>query len=152
MIRKARLQDAEQVSKLMLQDLANPHMIFPRAMIQKFLEHAKLENIKKEYENPDLLAFVYEEKSKILAFIVGYFKENKTVYLDYVSGDSKKIKKALVEYFEKECKKLDIKEIITDTYKFLENKLIYEEAGFSFVRSERKTLGLEVLWYSKKLE
>jgi len=151
MIRKARLQDAEQVSKLMLQDLSNPHLNIPGMMIQKFVEHAQLENLKKEYYNPDLLAFVYEEKSKVLAFIVGYLKKNNTVYLDYVSGNSKDIKKALLNRFEEECKKLDVKEIMADTYKFLENKLVYEESGFSFVRSERRILGLEVLWYSKKL-
>lgn len=151
MIRRAILQDAEQVSKIMIQDLANAHLFIPKKMIEKFLEHARLENIRKEYENPNLFAFVYEEKNKILAFIAGYFKENKTVYLDYISGNSKKIKKDLVEHFEKECKKLGIKEIIADAYKFLENKLIYEEAGFSLVKSEKKMLGLEVLWYSKKL-
>lgn len=151
MIRKARLQDAEQVSKIMLQDLSNHSIPLPRSMREKFLEHARLENLKKEYGNPDLLAFVYEEKNMVLAFIVGYFKPNNVVYLDYVSGTSKNIKKALVKHFEKECKKQGIKEIIADAYKFFENKLIYEESGFSFVRSERKLLGLEVLWYSKKL-
>lgn len=152
MIRKARLQDAEQVSKLMIQDLSNHKIPLPTSTMEKFLEHARLENLKKEYYNPDLLAFVYEEKTKILAFIVGYLQKNNTVYLDYVSGTSKDIKKSLIKHFEEECKKLKVKEIIADTYKFLETKIIYEEAGFSFVRSEKKVLGLEVLWYSKKLE
>lgn len=147
MIRKAKIEDSEQISKLMLRDLENPNPKFPKEMIQKLKKHASIRGIKKEFDNDKLLAFVFEDEI-INGFVVGYIEENNEVFLHYISGDLE-IKKKLVNHFEEKCKKLGIQKIRTDTFKFMENKLIFEEEGFKFVRPEKVTEDLEMLWYEK---
>jgi N-acetylglutamate synthase-like GNAT family acetyltransferase len=149
MIRKAKIKDSEQISKLMLKDLEKPNTKFPEQMIKQLTEHASVRGVKKEFNNNKLIAFVFEDNNIIKGFTVGYIRENNEVFLHYVNGNSKKIKKKLVKYFEKECKKLNIQKIKTDTFEFMENKLIFEEESFKFIKSEKITEDLEILWYEK---
>lgn len=150
MIRRAIVKDAKEISKLMLADLERPHPKFPKPMIEKFRNHAQIESINNEFGNPDMIALIFENKNKILGFVVGY-KEDDKAFLHYVSGPDKKIKLELINAFERECSKLDLKEIKTDTFEFMENKKIFEEAGFKFFKAENLTPNLKMLWYKKRL-
>ncbi|MBU4502996.1 MAG: hypothetical protein KKA79_10460 [Nanoarchaeota archaeon] len=150
MIRKARISDAENISKIMLNDLINPNPNFTERMIKKFREHAQIGSIKKEFENSDIIILVFEEDNKILGFVVGY-KENKVAFLHYVSGLTKNIKLKLIKSFEKKCKYLKLKEIKTDTFEFMENKHIFEKADYKFFKSEDIKPKLKMLWYKKRI-
>jgi len=151
MIRKAIVEDAKEISKLMLRDLAHPHPSFPKPMIENFRKHARIEGIRKEFENPNLIAFVFEKGQRITGFVVGYKEEGKKSFLHYVTGNSKTVMVELVKAFEKECKSLGIKEIKTDTFEFMKSKEVFEEAGFEFFKSETLAPNLEMLWYKKRL-
>lgn len=150
MIRRAIVKDAEGISKLMLTDLDKSHTSFPKPMIENFRKHAQIKGIKREFNNPNIISFVFEERTKILGFIIGYKEDNKA-FLHYVSGLNKYIKSKLIKAFEKECLKLNLYEIKTDTFEFMENKKIFEEAGFKFFKSDNLTPNLKMLWYRKCL-
>lgn len=150
MIRKAVLSDAKDISRLMINDLANPNPNFPSEMIVKFREHAQIEEVEKEFKNPNLIALVFRKSGKTTGFVVGY-KEDKKAFLHYVTGYTKNIRLILIKTFEKECLKLRLDEIKTDTFEFMENKNIFELAGFEFFKAENLTPKLKILWYKKRL-
>lgn len=148
---KATRQDSKEISKLMLLDLKNPNPNFPYEMINRFREHAKEENILKEFENPKLIAFVAINKKDFLGFIVGYEEYSNTDavigYIDYITAKNDKTKKALLDRFIKECKAKNINQVIKDSFEFMSSNNFFKSNGFKLIKKEKLIENLEVLWY-----
>ncbi|MFP4524500.1 MAG: hypothetical protein ACOCRX_05700 [Candidatus Woesearchaeota archaeon] len=149
---KAAIGHAKEISELMLSDLKNPNSKFPQKMINIFREHAKEENILKEFNNPGLIAFIAKNKGKVLGFIVGYEDTlNYSTMIHYITANEIEIKKELLDQFIKECKLKNIKKIITDTFEFMENKDFFELNKFRLMKKEEVAPDLEMLWYELNL-
>ena len=140
----------KDVSKMMQNDLLNPDPRFPAAMISRFRDHAKEENILKEFENPDLISFFAIKNDALIGFIVGYKEDAQKAMIHYVSGDSFETKKKLLQKFIYECKNMKIDSIITDSFEFMENNTLFMKNGFMVVKKENITKNLEMLWYELK--
>lgn len=134
----------------MINDLKNPSNKFPQYMISKFREHAKEENIDKEFDNPDLIGLMAIENKDVLGFIVGY-KDNSSIMLHYVAGKNITIKKKLLDRLIKLCKIKNISSLKTDTFEFMENNQLFKSSGFKLTKKEKLTKNLEVLWYELNL-
>jgi len=149
---KAVIGHAKEISELMSSDLKNPHSKFPQKMINIFREHAKEENILKEFNNPGLIAFIAKNEGKVLGFIVGYEDTlNDSTMIHYITANEIEIKKELLDQFIKECKLKNIKKIITDTFEFMENKDFFELNKFRLMKKEEVAPNLEMLWYELNL-
>src|SRR3989344_1333245 len=149
---KAVVEHAKEISKLMLSDLKNPNSKFPKKLINSFREHAKEENILKEFKNPGLIAFVAKIEGRIVGFIVGYEDTlNDSAMIHYITANEIEIKKELLDLFIKECKLRNIKKIITDTFEFMKNKDFFESNKFILIKKEEVTPNLEMLWYELNL-
>jgi N-acetylglutamate synthase-like GNAT family acetyltransferase len=151
-ITRATIEHSKQISQLMLSELNNPNPKFPKEMINKFREHAKEENIIKEFENPGLIAFVAIISKRLVGFIVGYkdLLINQAM-IHYITADGIIIKEKLLKRFIKECKSRNIDKIITDTFEFMDNKDFFESNGFVLTKKEKLTPNLEMFWYEVKL-
>ena len=100
---------SEEISTLMLADLANPDPRFPSKMIEQFREHAQKENISKEFDNLHLMAFLAIDINKLKGFIVGYEEKSNTVaVIHYIHGETMIIKRLLLKHFISECKRRKI--------------------------------------------
>ena len=107
---KAVIGHVKEISELMSSDLKNPNSKFPQKMINNFIEHAKEENILKEFKNPGLIAFIAKNEGKVVGFIVGYEDTLKdSAMIHYITANEIEIKKELLEQFIKECKLKNIK-------------------------------------------
>ncbi|MEK6857882.1 MAG: GNAT family N-acetyltransferase [Nanoarchaeota archaeon] len=149
---KATIKDAKAISELMLSDLQNPPKEFPEEMVDKFREHAREENIKKEFQNPELILFIAENEKNIVGFIVGYkevLKNNAMIH--YVTANKIEIKKKLLERVIQECRLKKIKKVITDGFEFMENDKFFKSQGFIFTKKEKIAPNLEMLWYELNL-
>ena len=120
-------------------------------MINKFREHAKEENIIKEFENPKLMAFLSVERDKVEGFVVGYENDIRSAMIHYISAKSYEVKKELLGTFIKECKLRKITKVITDAFKFMDNNLFFKSQGFELTKKEKLTINLEMLWYGLKI-
>ena len=121
-------------------------------MIDCFREHAKEENILKEFKNPKLMAFVAKNKKGVVGFIVGYEDTLKSkAMIHYITSNEIKIKKELLGRFIEECKFKNIKKIITDTFEFMTNKDFFESNKFILMKKEEIAPNLEMLWYELNL-
>ncbi|MBR9676638.1 hypothetical protein GOV04_00665 [Candidatus Woesearchaeota archaeon] len=147
----ASKDDASVISELMLTDLEKPNPLFPKEMIEKFKEHASKKKILKEFENTNLIGFVAVNNNVITNFIVGYQKSDSVVMIHYLSGNDITAKKALLKQFTEECKKRKIREIIADTFEFMQNNQIFKTKGFILTKKEKITENLELLWYRKNI-
>ena len=134
-----------QISKIMLNDLANPDKKFSKEIIDQYREHAQENNLIKEFENPNLISFLAIKDNKVLDFIVGY-KEKNTAIIHYISGNNVEIKRDLIRRFIEECKERNITKIIADSFEFMQNDIIFKETGFKIFKKE-KFDNLELLWY-----
>lgn len=150
-IMKATIENSREISGLMLSDLKDPNPDFPKEMINNFREHAKEENIKKEFENPKLIAFLAVDKDKLDGFIVGYETDVLGAMIHYVSAKSAKTKKELLDNFIKECKTRKMKEVITDTFEFMDNNNFFRLNGFTLFKKEKINNKIETLWYKQKI-
>jgi len=149
---KAIIGHAKEISELMSSDLKNPNSKFPQKMIDNFIEHAKEENIIKEFKNPKLIAFIAKNEGKVVGFIVGYEDTlNDSAMIHYITSNEIKIKKELFDRFIKECKLKNIKKIITDTFEFMENKDFFESNKFRLMKKEEVAPNLEMMWYELNL-
>ena len=107
---KAVIGHVKEISELMSSDLKNPNSKFPQKMINNFIEHAKEENIIKEFKNPGLIAFIAKNEGRIVGFIVGYEDTLKdSAMIHYITAKEIEIKKELLDKFIKECKLKNIK-------------------------------------------
>ena len=148
---KATIEYSKEISKLMLSDLKNPNYKFPQKMINNFKEHAKEENIIKEFKNPKLIAFIAINEDKVVGFVVGYEKNPNNVMIRYISAKSDEVKKKLLNMFIKECKIRNIGKIITDTFEFMDNNNFFKSNGFILTKKENLSKNLEILWYGLNL-
>ena len=148
---KATIEYSKEISKLMLSDLKNPNYKFPQKMINNFKEHAKEENIIKEFKNPKLIAFIAINEDKVVGFVVGYEKNPNNVMIHYISAKSDEVKKKLLNMFIKECKIRNICKIITDTFEFMDNNNFFKSNGFILTKKENLSKNLEILWYGLNL-
>ncbi|MBU4283483.1 MAG: GNAT family N-acetyltransferase [Nanoarchaeota archaeon] len=144
---KATNEYSKEISKLMLLDLKNPNSSFPPEIINNFREHAKEENIIKEFENPKLIAFIAIDEDKVIGFVVGYEKDPSSAMIHYISAKSNEVKKELLDSFIKECKVKKVNRIITDTFEFMDNNNFFKSNGFTLTKKENVTPTLEMLWY-----
>lgn len=142
---------SKEVSELMLLDLKNPNPAFPQDMITNFREHAKEENIMKEFENPKLIAFLAVDDDKVEGFVVGYKKDTRSAMIHYLSAKSDELKKELLDSFIKDCKIRKINRVITDTFEFMDNNKFFKSNGFRLAKKENITRNLEMLWYELNL-
>jgi hypothetical protein len=150
-ILKPTIEYAKQISDLMLSDLEKPNSKFPNEMINRFREHAKEENIIKEFENSNLIAFISKNGDKITGFIIGYEnKFQKNAMIHYITGN-KIEKKELLQNFIKECKLRGLNRIITDTFEFMSNNVFFKSNNFYLTKKEKITPALEMLWYELNL-
>ena len=149
---KARKEHSKKISELMLSELEIHGLRFPDKLIKGLREHAKEENILREFEDGNLIAFVAITSRKLVGFIVGYEDLSKDcAMIHYITSTSIKIKEELLERFIKECKYRDISKIITDTFEFMSNKEFFESNRFVLVKKERLAVDLEMLWYEFRL-
>ncbi len=149
---EAEIKCSKAISKLMLSELKIYESRFPKKMIKIFREHAKEENIVKEFKNQKLIAFVAKNKEKIVGFIVGYEDSLKEkVMIHYIASNETKIKKELLDRFIKECRLKKVKQITTDTFEFMANKNFFELNKFILMKKEEVTPNLEMLWYKLDL-
>jgi hypothetical protein len=150
-ILKATIEYAKKISDLMLSDLEKPNSKFPKEMINRFREHAKEENIIKEFENSNLIAFISKNGDNTTGFIIGY-EDNvqKNAMIHYIKGN-KIEKKELLQNFIKECKLRKLNRIITDTFEFMSNNVFFKSNGFFLTKKEKITPNLEMLWYELNL-
>ena len=149
---KAKKEHSKHISEFMLSELNNPNPKFPKEMINKFREHAQEENIIKEFENPNLIAFCALTSKRLIGFIVGYddvLKNQTTIH--YIASTNIGIKEKLLEKFIKYCKLRNINKIITDTFEFMDNKDFFESKKFILTKKEKITPTLEMLWYEFKI-
>ncbi|MBW2980425.1 hypothetical protein KY360_03350 [Candidatus Woesearchaeota archaeon] len=137
-IKKATKKHVKEISRLMLKDLKKPDKRFPKKMIDGLREHAKEENLLKEFNNPKLVSFVAIDK-RAVGFVVGY-KRRSDIYLDYIAG---KNKEKLLIRFIKFCKS---KRIIADTFEFMDNYKLYIKNGFKLFKKEEITKDLVISW------
>lgn len=150
---KATNEHSKQISEFMLSELNNPNPKFPKEMINKFREHAKEENIMKEFENPNLIAFVAMTSKRLVGFIIGYEDVlNNQAMIHYIASKEIEIKEKLLERFIKYCKLRNINKIIADTFEFMDNKDFFESNKFVLTKKEKLTLDLEMLWYEFKIK
>jgi len=139
---------SEEISTLMLADLANPDPRFPSKMIEQFREHAQKENISKEFDNLHLMAFLAIDINKLKGFIVGYEEKSNTVaVIHYIHGETMIIKKILLKHFISECKRRKIAHIRADSFEFMANDALFKEEKFILVKKEKIAKNLELLWY-----
>src|SRR3989338_6622817 len=98
---KATIELSKEISRLMLSDLENPeyNRIFPQEMITEFREHAKEENILKEFENPRLIAFLATDDDKVAGVVAGYEQDLRSAMIHYISAKSDEVKKGLLDGF-----------------------------------------------------
>jgi hypothetical protein len=148
---KAKKEYAGQISRLMMLDLENPNPKFPKDIIEKFRNHAKEENILKEFDNPNLIAVLALNEETVKGFIVGYRENEKTSMIHYITAENIDIKKELFDAFILECKTKEIDHIKTDAFEFMENNEFYKSQGFTLVKKEQMNDNLEMLWYELKL-
>jgi len=149
---KAKKEHSNQISEFMLSELNNPNPKFPKEMINKFREHAEEENIIKEFENPNLIAFVALTPKRLVGFIVGYEDLlNNQAMIHYIASNDIEIKEKLLERFIKYCELKNINKVIADTFEFMDNKDFFESNKFVLTRKEKLTPNLEMLWYEFKL-
>jgi len=146
MIRKTKLSDIKEMSRLMLADLSKPNQRFSLKLINNFREHASPKNLRKEFDNPNLIAFIAIQNKKLISFIAGY-KKKIECYLDYISGKDMNIKKQLIDLFIDECKKLGLTKIKTDTFEFMQNNQLFKDKGFILTKKNKIKNKLEVLQY-----
>ena len=151
-ILNATKEYSKEISKLMLSDLKNSSTLFPQEMILKFKEHAKEENIIKEFENPELISFLAIEKNIVVGFIVGYLEDSNTSMLHYITAKNEKVKEALLMRFINECKIKNINRIIADTFEFMNNNTLFKSHNFILTKKEKIINNLEMLWYELKLK
>ena len=151
-ILNATKEYSKEISKLMLSDLKNSSTLFPQEMILKFKEHAKEENIIKEFENPELISFLAIEKNIVVGFIVGYLEDSNTSMLHYITAKKEKVKEALLMRFINECKIKNINRIIADTFEFMNNNTFFKSHNFILTKKEKIINNLEMLWYELKLK
>jgi N-acetylglutamate synthase-like GNAT family acetyltransferase len=145
---KATNKYSQKISELMLLELENPNPLFPHKMIEKFREHAKKENVNKEFDNPNLIAFLAIDKESVVGFIVGYEnRSDNSAMIHYLASKKKKAKSELLKSFVKECKRKNLKKIIADTFEFMDNKDFFQTNGFKLIRKEKIADKLEMLWY-----
>jgi hypothetical protein len=150
---KATIEYSKGISEIMLSDLKNPNPKFPKKMIEDFREHAKEENIRKEFENPNLIAFLAINEEKIAGFIVGYEdSSNNSAMIQYITAKENEVKKELLSAFIKKCKIKKIKKIITDAFEFMDNNDFFKSNKFTFTKKEEIAPNLEMLWYELDLE
>lgn len=150
---KATIEHSDEISRLMLSDLESPDSRFPQEMINNFKEHAKEENIKKEFENPNLIAFTAINHGKIMGFIVGYEDTPRNnAMIHYITAKESKTSKDLLNRFIKECKLRKIRKIITDTFEFMDNNELFRSNKFKLIKKEKIAPNLEMLWYELSLE
>lgn len=144
----ATIKYSKDISTLMLADLANPDPRFPSKMIEQFREHAQKENIVKEFDNPNLMAFLAIDANKVKGFIVGYEEDSDTVaIIHYIHGETMIIKRLLLKYFISECKRRKIVHIRADSFEFMVNDALFKEEHFTLVKKEKLAHNLELLWY-----
>ena len=74
---QATREYSKQISNLMLKDLNYPNSNFPCDMIIGFREHAKQENIEKEFDNDKLICYLALKNNNVIGFIVGYKEDSK---------------------------------------------------------------------------
>ena len=148
---KATKKHSKEISKLMLLDLENPNPKFPREMINNFREHAKEENIIKEFENPRLIAFLVIEGRNVVGFIVGYEQGLGKAMIHYINAKENELKERLLKRFIKECKSRNITRITTDTFEFMKNNAFFKSQGFTLMKKESLTKNLEILWHKLDL-
>ncbi len=141
----ATREHATSISKLMLADLHSPPAQFPPKMIAQFREHAKEENILKEFANPAFLSFVATEHGSITAFIAGYTRDATSAVIHYISNTTNDIKKALLNEFINKCKARKINKLITDAFAFMDNNAFYIASGFKPTKKEQIADNLEMI-------
>lgn len=141
----------KEISTLMLADLKKPNPKFTMEMISHFREHAKEENIIKEFYNPKLISFLALQNNKLVGFIVGYEEDTSKAMIHYVNGNNINTKKLLLNRFLTACKNKNLTYIKTDTFEFMENNDLFKSAGFVLIKKEKLSDSLEMLWYKLKL-
>ena len=141
----------KEISGLMLADLEKPNPKFTMEMISQFREHAKEENIIKEFYNPKLISFLALQNNKLVGFIVGYEEDTSKAMIHYVNGNNINTKKLLLNRFLTACKNKNLTYIKTDTFEFMENNDLFKSAGFVLIKKEKLSDSLEMLWYKLKL-
>lgn len=150
-IRKATKEHAKQLSEYMLKELKKPNKKFPTPMIEKLRENAKIKNMKKQFNNPNLIGFVLIENKELKGFIVGY-KENKNQsMIHYVTAKNLSLRKDLLESFIAESRKRGLKKVTADSFEFMKSNKFFIDSGFKFIKKEKVAPGLEMLWYKLEL-
>lgn len=149
----ATIEYSKEISRLLLSDLKNPNYNrkFPQEMITKFREHAKEENILKEFENPGLIAFLAIDDDKVVGFVVGYEQDLSSAMIQYISAKSDEVRKGLLDSFIKECKLKKINRLITDSFEFMGANNFFKSNGFKLLKKENITKNLEMIWYELNL-
>tara|TARA_Y100000310_G_scaffold177051_1_gene177155 strand:- start:9393 stop:9857 length:465 start_codon:yes stop_codon:yes gene_type:complete len=148
----ATKKHAKEISTRMLDDLKHPNKRFPEEMINQFREHAKEENIIKEFDNSKIIAYLCLENEGVIGFIVGYKEGSTSAVIHYINGANKEIKKVLLEEFIDSCRKRKMNIIKADSFEFMENNEIFKEEGFVFTKKEKIAENLEMLWYDFHIE
>lgn len=142
----------KEISKLMLADLEKPNPAFPAEMISQFREHAKEQNVAKELDRPDLIAFLSVKNNRVTGFIVGYREGSSSAMIHYITGDCIKTKKQLLKEFIHDCKEKNLSYVKADTFEFMENNRLLKEEKFILTRKEKITSRLELVWYTLDLK
>ncbi len=142
---KANKDYSKQISKMMLKDLESPPKEFSKDIIDDYRNHAQIENIIKEFDNPNLFGFLAIENDQLKGFVVSYIEDNSPI-IHYITSTNPKIKKELLIRLIKESKAKDYGGIIADSFDFMDNDKFYEEMGLKIYKKERLDNGLILLW------
>ena len=142
----AQRNHAQEISRLMLEDLKNPDPRFPPEMVAQFRTHAYA-GISQEFDNKNLIAFVATD-GPVIGFLVGY-KEDEKAIIHYIQGKIE-TKKALLSRCIHACKAQGLVAIEADTFAFMENNTLLKDAGMTLIRKEPLTEELDMLWYALK--
>jgi len=150
-IKKATKEHVKQLSEYMLKELEKPNEKFPALMIEKFRENAKIENMEKQFDNPNLIGFVLMEDEELKGFIVGYKENEYQSMIHYVTAENLSLRKDLLESFIAESRGRGLKKVTADSFEFMDSNKSFIDSGFDFIKKEEVVPGLEMLWYELEL-
>jgi hypothetical protein len=150
-IKKATKKDVKELSEYMLKELENPNEAFPQMMIEKFRENARIENMKKQFDNPDLIGFVLLEEGKLQGFIVGYKENEGQSMIHYITAKKPGMRKFLLDSFVKESKEKGLEKVRADSFDFMDSNQFFIDSKFTFTGKGELAPGLEMLWYEIKI-
>ena len=150
-IKKATKEHVKQLSEYMLKELEKPNEKFPTPIIEKFRENAKIENMRKQFDNPNLIGFVLMEDEELKGFIVGYKENEDQSMIHYVTAENLSLRKDLLESFIAESLERGLKKVTADSFEFMDSNKFFIDSGFDFIKKEKVVPGLEMLWYEFEL-